>query len=158
MIGKSTAYTTNSPGQTKKLAELLAKEILEAPKRKGAFVLALRGDLGGGKTTFLQGFAKGLKIKQKITSPTFVLMKKYKIPNTRYKIQNFYHLDCYRIEKSKDILDLGLKEIISNPQNIAAVEWAEKISKVLPKNVIWLSFEFIGKNSRKILVSPKLKV
>ena len=134
---------SKSPGQTKKLGEILAKEILKEKKQKKAFVLGLKGDLGGGKTTFLQGFARGLGIKEKITSPTFIIMKKF---------SNFYHFDCYRIRKPKELLDLGFKEIISNPQNIVAIEWAEKVRKILPKEVLILTFEFINKRTREIVL------
>ncbi len=136
-------YLTISQLQTKKIGKILAKEILKTKPKKNAFVFALKGDLGSGKTTFLQGFAKGLGIKEKITSPTFVIMKKY---------ENFYHIDCYRIYKSKEILDLGFKNIIGNPKNIVAIEWTERIKKILPKNTIWLNFEFLDKNKRKIIL------
>jgi len=141
-------YLTATPVQTKKLGESLAKEILKTKPKKIAFVIGLEGDLGGGKTTFLQGFAKGLGIKEKILSPTFVILKKFEIG--KVKSQYFYHVDCYRIKKPKEILDLGFKEIISNPQNIVVVEWADKIKKILPKNSLILKFKFVNKNSRKI--------
>lgn len=135
---------TKSAKETKKLAENLAKEILKMPRSKAAVVLALAGNLGAGKTTFLQGFAKGLGIKEKINSPTFVIMKRFKI---------FYHFDCYRIEKPKDILDLGFKEIIGNPKNIVAIEWADRIKPLLPKGRIMIHFELVGKNQRKIRIT-----
>ena len=141
MRRKSINFISKSPGQTKKIAAILAKEILKIRSQKKAFVLGLEGDLGGGKTTFLQGFARGIKIKEKITSPTFVLMKKFQIPSPKF--QTFYHLDCYRIEKPEEILRLGIKEIISDPQNIVAIEWADKIKKILPKNVLILKFELL---------------
>ena len=134
-------FFTSSPRQTKKLGELLAKEILKTKPRKKALTLGLEGDLGGGKTTFLQGFARGLGIKEKILSPTFIIMKRF---------ANFYHIDCYRIQKPKDILDLGFQEIINNPRNIVAIEWADKIKPLLPKNKILIKFKQINKNSRKI--------
>lgn len=145
-------YLTNSPSQTKKLGEILAKEILKIkPRRKKALVLGLEGDLGGGKTTFLKGFAKGLGIKEKILSPTFIIIRRLKINNlTMKQFSNFYHIDCYRVQNSKEILDLGFKEIISNPKNIVAIEWAERIKKILPKNTIWIKFEFIDEKTRKI--------
>ena len=160
------SYLTNSPTQTKQIGEILAKEILKTRIEKRALVLGLEGDLGGGKTTFLQGFAKGLGIKEKILSPTFIIFRKYKIQNTKYpapeqarygagKIQNFYHIDCYRIRKSKEIFDLGFKEIISNPRNIVAIEWVDRIKKILPKNVLSLKFGFVGKTSRKITIQSK---
>ncbi len=149
-------YLTVNSSQTKKLGEILAKEILKTPPREKAFVVGLEGDLGGGKTTFLQGFARGLGTKQRITSPTFVILRKYKISrfhrgfstkseqDTKHKIQNFYHIDCYRLKKPKEILDLGLKKIISSPQNILAIEWAERIRKILPKDSLTVKFEFVG--------------
>ena len=62
----------------------------------------------------------------------------------------FYHIDCYRISKPKEILDLGFKEIISNPQNIVAIEWADRIKKILPKKISILKFDFINRNQREI--------
>lgn len=134
-------YITKNSSQTKKLGENLAKKILKLPQKKNALVIALSGDLGTGKTTFVQGFAKGLGVKEKITSPTFVLMKKFK---------NFYHIDCYRIYEAKEIFNIGFKEIISEPKNIVAIEWVEKIEKILPKNIIKIKFKFISKNTRRI--------
>lgn len=144
---------TNSPSQTKKLGRILAEEILKTPLQKGALVLALEGDLGGGKTTFLQGLAKGLKIKEKILSPTFVLMKKFRIPKSNF--QNFYHIDCYRIAKLKELLNLGFQTIISNPKNIVAIEWADRIKKILPKNTNNLRFIFLNKKEREIVLQFK---
>ena len=139
---------TRNPSQTKKLGQILAKEILKTSFEK-AIVLGLIGDLGGGKTTFLKGFAKGLGIKKKILSPTFLILRKIQIPKpkfqTKSKIQNlnfrnFFHIDCYRIKKPKEIFNLGFKEIISDPQNIVAVEWADRVSKILPKGIFILNF------------------
>ncbi len=132
-------YFTKSSSETKKLGESLAKEILKTTNSGNAFVISLIGDLGSGKTTFLQGFAKGLGIKDKINSPTFVIMKRYK---------NFYDFDCYRIKKSKELLALGFKEIISNPQNIIALEWADQIKDILPKHALIIKFDFIDENTR----------
>jgi len=139
---------TKSPTETQKVGRLLAKEILDKPLFSKAFLLALEGDLGGGKTTFLQGFAKGLQVREGITSPTFVLMKRFPIAKSKFK--NFFHIDCYRTEGKEDVLALGFKEIIKDPENIVAVEWADKIKKILPKEIITINFEFIDKNKRKI--------
>ena len=146
-------YLTKKPAETKKRGEALAKNLLKKKLPKRALILGLEGDLGGGKTTFLQGFAKGLGIKERITSPTFIIMKRFKLPNCPIaQLSNFYHIDCYRIRKTKDILDLGLKEIIKNPSNVVAIEWADRIKKILPKGSISLQFEFIDKKSRKIMI------
>ncbi|TSA51919.1 MAG: tRNA (adenosine(37)-N6)-threonylcarbamoyltransferase complex ATPase subunit type 1 TsaE [Planctomycetaceae bacterium] len=144
---------TKSPNQTKKLGKLLAKEVLESRPLKRGFVLGLKGDLGGGKTTFLQGFAKGLGVKDKITSPTFVILKRFKLGRPRPGY--FVHIDCYRIREAKEILRLGFKEIIADPKNIVAIEWAERVKKILPRNTVWIKFDFINKNTRKIVVKSR---
>lgn len=66
------------------------------------------------------------------------------------KFDNFYHIDCYRLKNEKDMSALGLKEIIRNPENIVAIEWSEKIKKVLPKSTILIEFKFIDKNKREL--------
>lgn len=142
-IGKSTKFFTKSVKETQRTAEFLAEEILKIPLKKTAVVLALKGNLGGGKTCFLQGFARGLGIKEKINSPTFVIMKRFK---------NFYHLDCYRIQKPKDILDLGFKKIIDNRKNIIAIEWADKIKAIIPKDALWIKFKHLKGDKRKIVI------
>ena len=177
---KSLKYSTNGPSQTKKIGEILGQEILKTKLEKTAFVTALEGDLGGGKTTFLQGFAKGLGIEEKILSPTFVIVKRFHVPERsegwrrsqkqvfspvspsarrtnvlrlpRSMFHDFYHIDCYRIRKPKEILDLGFKKIISDPENIIAIEWADRIKNFLPKNALVLKFKFINKLNRKIVL------
>lgn len=144
-------YITNNASQTKKIGESLAKKILNKKKKeKKAQVLALQGELGGGKTTFLQGFAKSLGIKERILSPTFVILKKFRLLNQNFKF--FYHIDCYRVKKEREILSLGFKKIISDPQNIITVEWANHIKNILPKGVISIDFSFHNKNKRKIII------
>jgi tRNA threonylcarbamoyladenosine biosynthesis protein TsaE len=143
-------FITKSPAQTKKLGEILAKEILKTKTQKRARILGLEGDLGGGKSTFLQGFAKGLGIKQKILSPTFLIVKRFKIPNSSFRY--FYHIDCYRIKRAKEILILDFKKTIASPQNIVAAEWSEQIRKILPKDTLFLKFKFLNKTTRRIFL------
>ncbi|MCX6719562.1 MAG: tRNA (adenosine(37)-N6)-threonylcarbamoyltransferase complex ATPase subunit type 1 TsaE [Candidatus Staskawiczbacteria bacterium] len=144
-------YTTKNFKDTQELGEKIALRLRSGQakeNRKSAVVLALRGNLGGGKTTFLQGFAKGLGIKENITSPTFVIQKKFEIRNSKF--ETFYHLDCYRLNKPEEILELDYKNIIKNPKNIVAIEWPEKIEKLLPKDTIEITFKFIDENNREI--------
>ena len=146
-------YLTKSPAQTKKVGTILAKRILNSHfQKEKAIILGLEGDLGGGKTTFLQGFARGLEIRERILSPTFVLMKKLKIPakTCGLKSRTFIHIDCYRVKNPREILALGFRKITSDPRNIIAVEWAERISKILPKDTVWIKFTIIDKNARRI--------
>ncbi|MDO8264746.1 MAG: tRNA (adenosine(37)-N6)-threonylcarbamoyltransferase complex ATPase subunit type 1 TsaE [Candidatus Parcubacteria bacterium] len=143
-------YFTIGVAQTKKLGVSLAKRILKRPIQKRAVVLGLKGELGEGKTAFLQGFAKGLGIKERVLSPTFVIMKKFKIKKKKFR--NFFHIDCYRI-REKDIMELGFKEIASEPKNIIAIEWAGRIKRIIPKDAIWLKFKSVAKNKRKIQIN-----
>ena len=140
-------YITYSATQTKNLGKRISQKIL---KSKDAVVISLKGELGSGKTTFVQGLAMGLGIKHRILSPTFVLMKKYKIPNTK---KQFYHIDCYRIKKAPDLSALNLEKLFLDPQNIIAIEWAERIEKILPKNTIVLNFKFKNQKQREILIN-----
>lgn len=135
---------TTSFKQTKALAKLLSGEIFHG--KNGALVFALSGDLGTGKTTFSKGFIAGAGVKRKITSPTFVLVKSYKIKS--YKI---YHIDCYRIKKPKELFDSGLEEILKNPKNIVLIEWPEIIKKYLPKGAIWIEFKHGEKINERII-------
>lgn len=149
---------TASPSQTKNLAEKLAKQILlvksDLASRERALIIGLFGDLGAGKTTFIQGFAKGLGIKQKIISPTFVIMKSYKLQSrvlgTSHKL---IHIDAYRLENPKELIELNWNELINSPHNIILVEWANKIKKILPKNSAKISFKHCGKNKREIKIT-----
>lgn len=134
---------SKSREQTQKFALSLLKSI------KNNKVLAFNGDLGSGKTTFIQGLAKGLGIKDKILSPTFVIFKKYKVSNHK-KIKWFYHFDLYRISSHEEVIDLGFEEIISDKISIVAIEWAEKIEKILPKDALKVKIKYLDKNSRKI--------
>jgi tRNA threonylcarbamoyladenosine biosynthesis protein TsaE len=141
---------TKNEKETERLGLKIAKRILKSKRGMVAKILALYGELGAGKTTFLKGFAKGLGIKEKILSPTFILIRKFQIP--KHKFQSFYHIDCYRIKKEKELLTLGLKEIMRNPKNIVAIEWAERIKKFLPKKVFEIKFKILGKKEREILI------
>lgn len=146
-------HTTKGHLSTQKIGFNLAKEILKTGFQKTAVVLALYGNLGAGKTTFLQGFAKGLGIKEKILSPTFVIMKRFPAPaKSAPKWKNFYHIDCYRLKNEKDILELGFDKIIKNPQNIIAIEWPERVKKKLPEDLIKIKINFGKENTRKLTV------
>lgn len=132
-----------------------------ALKLKGGEVFALVGDLGTGKTTFVQGLAKGLGIKQRVTSPTFIIMRKYELktsfarrPLTRLKfLDSFYHVDLYRLEHDigREVVNLGLPEILGKKDSIVAIEWADKIKNLLPKNTVWISFITENSGYHKIL-------
>jgi tRNA threonylcarbamoyladenosine biosynthesis protein TsaE len=141
---------TKNSTETQTLGENLAKDILEKNSGSHAVVLCLKGDLGAGKTTFLQGFARGLGVVEPILSPTFVVMKRFPMNYPEFK--NFYHFDLYRLQNHEEILDLGLKEIITDPRNIVAIEWPEKIQGLLPADTIQISFLHDSENQRSLCI------
>ncbi|MFH1423612.1 MAG: tRNA (adenosine(37)-N6)-threonylcarbamoyltransferase complex ATPase subunit type 1 TsaE [Candidatus Nealsonbacteria bacterium] len=146
-------YLTKNAGQTKKLGEALARMLFKSRSEDKAVVVALRGDLGGGKTTFLQGFAKGLGGRVKILSPTFIIMRRMKLDNCSIgQLDNFFHVDAYRLQGARDLLELGFREVVASPKNVVAIEWADIVRKIIPRHAVWVDFDFIDKNKRRIVV------
>lgn len=133
---------THSLEETEKLASNLAKEL-----DKGV-IIALVGELGAGKTTFVQSFAKKLGITDKIISPTFVLTRQHLIPQSNGV---FYHLDLYRLESIAEIKKLGIEEMAQD-NNVVMIEWAQKARKLLPKNTTWIYIETQDDRTRKFTI------
>lgn len=134
---------TKNAKETFELGEKIGSDL------SGGVVLAFTGDLGAGKTTFIQGLAHGLGIKSKIISPTFILMRTYK--GNKF---NFYHLDLYRLEGNieNQVKDLGLEDIWIEKDNVIAIEWAEKAKELLPQNTKYIKIENVGESERKFII------
>ena len=106
---------------------------------KGGEIFALTGPLGSGKTTFTQVLGKELKIKHKITSPTFALMNSFPI-KLGGKEKHLFHLDLYRTESIKEVKALGVTEFWGKNNCVVIIEWADKIKNILPKKTKWIEF------------------
>jgi tRNA threonylcarbamoyladenosine biosynthesis protein TsaE len=142
MISKSTE-------ETSKIAKSFLNKILkEKGGRRGASVVALSGDLGVGKTAFTQAVAKHLGIKEKVTSPTFVIMKKYSINLENYKF--LFHFDAYRLKNEKELFYLKWEEIINNQEHIVFIEWPENVKKAIPADTRYV-FISHKENGQRIL-------
>ncbi|OGM29173.1 tRNA (adenosine(37)-N6)-threonylcarbamoyltransferase complex ATPase subunit type 1 TsaE [Candidatus Woesebacteria bacterium RIFCSPHIGHO2_01_FULL_41_10] len=133
---------TNSAEETAEVGERLAVNI------KGGKIIALTGELGAGKTTFVQGFARGLGVPERIVSPTFIIMRSY--PTATH--QRFYHVDLYRLEENieKEVENIGLVDLLNNAESVIIIEWAERVMKLLPKDTMHITIESLGDTQRKI--------
>jgi len=117
----------------------LAAEVLKklAPKNT-ATVVALSGDLGAGKTTFVQALGKELDITETMQSPTYVLMKKYQIANNNY--QTLVHIDAYRLNNAEEFAALKPEQFLQDLKALVVVEWPERVGNALPKADLTLNF------------------
>ncbi len=132
---------TKNAQETQDLGEEIGKGL------KGGEVLALYGELGSGKTTFVQGLARGMGVRGRILSPTFTLVRSHKIS---HKSMRLYHMDFYRIDSVHEAEALGLKELWADPKNICVIEWAEKIKEILPRKRWDIKFDYLSENERQI--------
>lgn len=109
-------------------------------------ILALTGTLGTGKTTLIQGIAKGLEIPDNVTSPTFTLINEYQgtLP--------MYHIDLYRLEDLAQIEDLGLFEYFKKG-GITIIEWAEKLGDALPPDILKIEMSYLSETKRRLLLN-----
>ena len=128
---------TNSPEETAHLAELAGQKIREGT------VLCLEGDLGAGKTLFVQSLARTLGVEGEVTSPTFNLMNVYE------GICRIYHFDLYRLENETELEDIGFYEYTEEPEGIVVIEWPDKFPESLPDDYVEVHIERIGEKSRQ---------
>jgi len=168
---KSSKIVSYSSAETKILGEGLA------PFLRAGDVISFSGDLGAGKTTFIQGLAEGLGVRERVTSPTFVLIKEYypgsqapshKLHAPRLESKNLkpetcslkpvglglYHFDLYRLTSFEELYDLGYEEYFYGP-GITVIEWGEKIAPLLPKVFLEIKLtQQLSENVREIEIIP----
>lgn len=133
-------FISHSPADTEALGEKLGS----AAQR--GWVIALRGDLGAGKTQFVRGFARGLGIPARVHSPTFTLVNEY--GGGRLKL---FHLDLYRLETPQQILSAGIEEFLQ-PDGVAMIEWAERLANEdVKQQMISVRIEIVSETERKII-------
>jgi|WetSurMetagenome_2_1015567.scaffolds.fasta_scaffold1213562_1 tRNA threonylcarbamoyladenosine biosynthesis protein TsaE len=122
------------------------------PNSANATVIGLRGELGAGKTTFTQACADLLGISETVTSPTFVILKKYKLNGKILgdKFSFLIHIDAYRLKGGKELDAIGWQGIISDPKNLIMIEWPELVADVMPANTRYIDFKHIDESTREI--------
>ncbi len=130
-----------SVNETKQFARGLSKYFQEGQ------VIALKGDLGSGKTTFSQGIAEGVGVEQHVGSPTFKLVSEYV-----GEVFKLYHVDCYRLNNADEFLNLGGENLLLPDDGITLIEWANVIQELLPEDVIEIVFSRVkGEPNKRIL-------
>ncbi|MEX0918274.1 MAG: tRNA (adenosine(37)-N6)-threonylcarbamoyltransferase complex ATPase subunit type 1 TsaE [Candidatus Paceibacterota bacterium] len=105
-------------------------------------VITLSGDLGAGKTTFVQELARELGVTESVTSPTFVIMKRYETAHVAFS--SLIHIDAYRLEEASELSVLGFTEVLNETGAIVCIEWPEHVASLMPVDAIQLVFTFDG--------------
>ena len=146
MIPKQIQFLSASVEQTQAFAELIGKSL------ESGMVFLLFGDLGSGKTAFVQGLAKGLEVSEKcyITSPTYTLVNEYpgRIP--------ILHVDLYRLSGPDDFEDIGFYDMLSDTGHVLAVEWADRIEENFSEKCLTINIRILKDNKRSITLSSNV--
>jgi len=149
-------YHSFSSRETEAHGEALGKDVMSSRVSAGlgrATVVALQGNLGAGKTTFVRGFFRGLGLKKRAQSPTFIIMRRHSL---KRKFKNVFHMDAYRLKSAEQLEALEFGKIMDDPKNIILIEWPERIKKALPANTAWITFRHGKKeNERSIIMKHK---
>lgn len=124
------------------LAWDLITEIGAKPTGSKAFVVFLQGDLGAGKTTFTKAVAQALAIEEEVTSPTFVILKRYPIQNMgdTFPFADLIHVDAYRLKSFLELENIKFREYLNNPKNLILLEWPEMVEHENLKADMFLKF------------------
>jgi len=137
---------TTTPEETAALAADLAKGM------HGGEIVALYGDLGAGKTTFAQAFARALGVKERMQSPTFILMHEHRLEREDGP-KVFLHADAYRADAAQ-FRSIGFGEYVGRPDTVVLVEWADRVEELLPKDRIEVRLAHLGGDRREATIAP----
>jgi len=148
MKSKKTKFISTNAKATARIASAFAKTL------KGGDVVGLIGDLGTGKTTFVQALAKVLGIRERVTSPTFVYMHVHPVRGQRSDVRTLVHVDAYRGD-AETLRGIGLEDYLGAPGTVTVIEWADRAKELLPKKTIRVRFRHAGGDTRIIsILSP----
>ena len=133
------AYVTNSPEETEELGRRLGEAA------EPGMVIAFTGDLGAGKTAFTRGLARGLGIRDRVTSPTFTIVNEYeggRLP--------LFHFDLYRMDSPEELFDIGWEDYLARG-GVCAVEWSENVADALERDTVRVDIRRGGEESRRVI-------
>lgn len=138
-------YRTVHAEETQSLGETVGHSLITG--KGNPKVICCYGELGSGKTTFVQGLARGLGITDRLISPTFIIVRRYRIPDS----QGFlYHIDAYRVNGPEEADTFGFSDILKEPDSVVVVEWPERIEAALPHNRYDITFKTVSDGSHEI--------
>jgi tRNA threonylcarbamoyladenosine biosynthesis protein TsaE len=134
-------FRSHSPEQTRRIGVQLGKTL------QAGDVICLQGDLGAGKTTFVQGVALGWGSQDAVSSPTFILVNVYR----RGDEARLYHMDAYRLDSALEAEELDLETMLA--QGALLIEWPERIQELIPPERLWIRFEYADDEEREMKVT-----
>ena len=139
MNNKQMKLISESVAQTEEIGASVAKYVGPGT------VIAMRGDLGAGKTAFVRGLARGMGLRARVTSPTFAIVNEYlgKIP--------LYHFDMYRLTSAEDLFDIGWEDYI-RAGGVCAVEWSEIVEDAIPQDAVSVTIRHLDETKREIAI------
>lgn len=134
-------FISRNPEQTRRVGARLGMFLT------GGEVIALEGELGAGKTVFAQGVGIGWGATTPMLSPTFILIRRH----TRHQDNRlFYHIDLYRIASVQEAVDLGLEELLGDPDAVCVVEWADRAAELFPAETLWVTLRALDEQRRSL--------
>lgn len=153
-------HTSSSLEETKSLAERFIASLKRRSSRErtSATVVGFSGDLGSGKTAFTQCLAEIVGITEHVTSPTFVIQKKYSILDEDIPFSTLIHIDAYRLSDASDLEALRFKRELADPTNLILIEWPERVIEALPPETYIVRFLFIDEQVRSIEFPDMMEV
>lgn len=129
---------------------VVVDSVLGVENQESSVVITLTGDLGAGKTTFVQKLAERLGVVEKVVSPTFGIMRVYEIEHDNF--DRLVHIDAYRIEDISETEPLRFKELFQEPRKLICIEWPENIHSILPTNTFKIEIEITAQDERTVTV------
>jgi tRNA threonylcarbamoyladenosine biosynthesis protein TsaE len=132
------------------LGEALAAHVIKEGTAHGqATTVCLHGELGAGKTTFAQGFAKGLGVTTRLLSPTFIIVRRYELKTV---FRELYHIDLYRVGSGVSHEHFGFADMFADPKAAVLVEWPEYLGEKRPTDCIDVEFKIVDEATRRITI------
>jgi tRNA threonylcarbamoyladenosine biosynthesis protein TsaE len=145
LTASSLNFISHSAEQTRRIGERLGNLL------RSGDVICLEGALGAGKTCLTKGVGRGLGVTSTITSPTFIIVNEYPLPDREYR---FYHIDLYRVQTAAEACATGLEDYFYG-DGVCVIEWAERVLGILPDDRLWITLRYMDDTKRELLLGAQ---